>query len=79
MELLHLKLLIMPQVGGALIPLLTLGIPGDTFTALLIGAFMIHGITPGPLLFSTNASIVYALFAALIVANIFMIILNMVA
>jgi len=61
-------------VGGALIPLLTLGIPGDTFTALLIGAFMIHGITPGPLLFSTNASIVYALFAALIVANIFMII-----
>ncbi len=44
-------------VGGALIPLLTLGIPGDTFTAMLIGAFMIHGIAPGPLLFYDNAPV----------------------
>ena len=61
-------------VGGALVPLLTLGIPGDTFTAMLIGAFMIHGITPGPLLFKTNGPLVYAIFAALIVANILMVV-----
>ena len=35
-------------IGGALIPLLTLGIPGDGVTAMLLGAFMIHGLTPGP-------------------------------
>lgn len=61
-------------VGGALIPLLTLGIPGDTFTAMLIGAFMIHGISPGPLLFQTNGKLVYAIFAALVIANILMVI-----
>lgn len=63
-------------IGGALIPLLTLGIPGDTVTALLLGALTIHGITPGPLLFQTNGSLVYAIFAALIIANIFMVIVE---
>lgn len=37
--------------GGSLIPMLTLGIPGDTVTAILLGGFMIHGIQPGPLFF----------------------------
>src|SRR3546814_7956513 len=37
-------------IGGAMIPLLTLGIPGDTTTAVMLGGFMIHGIQPGPLL-----------------------------
>ncbi|MGE4283075.1 MAG: tripartite tricarboxylate transporter permease [Clostridia bacterium] len=63
-------------VGGALIPLLTLGIPGDGVTALLLGALMIHGITPGPMLFSSGAEIVYGLFAALIISNIAMLILE---
>jgi len=63
-------------VGGALVPLLTLGIPGDTLTAMLIGAFMVHGLTPGPLLFAHSGNVVYSIFAALIVANIFMVIIE---
>jgi putative tricarboxylic transport membrane protein len=58
------------SIGGAMIPLLTLGIPGDTVTAILLGGFMIHGITPGPMLFRTNAELVYSIFAALMVANV---------
>lgn len=58
--------------GGALIPLLTMGIPGDAGTTMLLAAFMLHGITPGPLLFQTNGNVIYAMFVILIVANIFM-------
>ncbi len=67
------------SVGGALVPLLTLGIPGDTVTAMLLGGLMIHGIRPGPLLFTTNGPIVYSIFAALIVANFAMIALEFLA
>lgn len=56
--------------GGALIPMLTLGIPGDPITAILLGALLIHGLIPGPLLFSQNAHFVYAVFWAYLVANI---------
>lgn len=59
-------------IGGALIPLLALGIPGDGVTAMLLGAFMIHGLTPGPLLFKTNADLVYGIFAACFIANFIM-------
>src|SRR5690625_2976270 len=62
-------------VGGALIPLITLGIPGDTVTAMLLGGLLIHGLQPGPLLFETSGPIVYGIFASLIIANIFMAIL----
>ena len=59
------------SVGGALVPLLTLGIPGSAATAVLIGALMLHGITPGPALFHGKKSIiVYGLFASLLVANL---------
>jgi len=58
--------------GGALIPMLTLGIPGDPVTAVLIGAFMIQGLLPGPLLFQQQGRIVFALFAGLLIANIMM-------
>ncbi len=58
--------------GGALVPLLTMGIPGDAGTAMLLAAFMLHGITPGPLLFSTHGQVIYAMFVILIVANIMM-------
>lgn len=60
-------------VGGALVPLISLGIPGDTVTALLLGGLVIHGLTPGPLLFQNNGDVVYGIFAALIIANIAMI------
>ncbi|SEH41834.1 putative tricarboxylic transport membrane protein [Halobacillus karajensis] len=55
--------------GGAMIPLLTLGIPGDAVTAVLLGALMVQGIQPGPMLFETNGSIVYTLFVGMLIAN----------
>ncbi|MBR1938817.1 MAG: tripartite tricarboxylate transporter permease [Spirochaetales bacterium] len=60
------------SIGGAMIPLLTLGIPGDGSTALLLGGFMLHGMTPGPLLFQTNGPTVYAIFASMIISTILM-------
>lgn len=54
--------------GGAMIPLLTLGIPGDAVTAVLLGALMMHGLRPGPLLFLHNRKEVYAMYAALTIA-----------
>lgn len=64
------------SIGGALIPLMTLGIPGDTVTALLLGGLMIHGIQPGPMLFTSNGPLVYSIFAAVIVATIAMLVLE---
>ena len=61
-------------IGGALIVLLTLGIPGDNATSMVLAGFQIHSITPGPLLFKTSADLVYALLAAFIIANIVMMI-----
>jgi len=55
-------------VGGSLVPLLTLGIPGSATAAVLVGALMLHDIQPGPLLFQTNGEIVYGIFAGLFVA-----------
>jgi putative tricarboxylic transport membrane protein len=63
-------------VGGAMVPLLTLGIPGDTITAVLLGAFMVHGLQPGPMLFRNNSSLIYAIFAAMVIANIMMIVIE---
>lgn len=57
-------------VGGALIPLLTLGIPGDAGTALLLGALMMMGVTPGPLLFTNQGEKVYTIIVGLFFANI---------
>ena len=59
-------------IGGALIPLLALGIPGDSVTAVLLGGFMIHGLTPGPLLFINSVDLVYSVFAACLVVNVMM-------
>lgn len=58
--------------GATLIPLLTLGIPGDTVTAILLGAFMMQGITPGPLLISTHPETIYTIMLSLILVNLFM-------
>ena len=59
-------------IGGALIPTLSLGIPGDVVTAALIGGLQLHGLDPGPLLFVERADFIYGLYAAFIVAAIFM-------
>ncbi len=58
--------------GGAMIPMLTLGIPGDGATAILLGALMVQGIAPGPLLFTNQPMQVYTIFLGLLLANIVM-------
>lgn len=60
--------------GTALVPLLTLGIPGDAAVALMLGALMINGLTPGPNLFQNHGTAVYAIMIGLIFVNIFMLI-----
>ncbi len=62
--------------GGAMIPLLTLGIPGDSVTAIMLGALMMQGIAPGPLLFTTQTVKVYTIIIALFVSNVFMCLLG---
>jgi putative tricarboxylic transport membrane protein len=58
------------SVGGALIPLLTLGIPGSGATAIMLAAFMLHGIQPGPQVFVSQPGLVYAIFAAVFLSLI---------
>ncbi|MEM9783561.1 MAG: tripartite tricarboxylate transporter permease [Pseudomonadota bacterium] len=62
--------------GANLIPLLTLGIPGNLTAALLVGAFLIHGVTPGPLIFERDAQLIYGLFAAMIMANVMVLLIG---
>lgn len=57
-------------IGGALIPMLTLGIPGDAVTAVMIGAFMVHGMRPGPLLMQYSAGMFWLIVALSLVANV---------
>jgi putative tricarboxylic transport membrane protein len=59
-------------VGGALIPLIAMGIPGSVIDAILIGALMIHSLQPGPTLFITNADVVWAMIAACLVSTLVM-------
>ncbi len=63
-------------IGGAMIPLLTLGIPGDTVTAMLLGGLMIHGMTPGPRLFVEQPHFVYSIFASMVIATFAMLFLE---
>lgn len=64
------------SVGGAIIPMITLGIPGDTVTSLLLGGLLIHGIEAGPLLMTNSAGYVNALFFAAIFAAILVLFLQ---
>lgn len=57
-------------IGGAIIPMISLGIPGDSTTALLLGALTIQGITPGPLLMVNNPHFSYVMFGALLLAAV---------
>ncbi|WP_117232639.1 tripartite tricarboxylate transporter permease [Vibrio maerlii] len=64
--------------GGSLVPLLTLGVPGDAVAAVLLGALIVQGLTPGPLLFAQNPDVVYGVFSSMLVANIVMLIVGLV-
>jgi putative tricarboxylic transport membrane protein len=63
--------------GTALVPLLGLGIPGSNSAAVLMGGLLLHGMTPGPMLFVKNPDVVYGLYGGLLVANIAMVILGL--
>ena len=62
--------------GGAMIPLLSLGVPGDSVTAILLGAFIMKGIQPGPTMYIDQLPTVYRVFAALMLANLAMLIVG---
>lgn len=63
-------------IGGAMIPLLTLGIPGDGTTAILMGALMVHSVSPGPLIFAKNGAVVYGIYTAMLVSAAAMLVLE---
>jgi putative tricarboxylic transport membrane protein len=63
--------------GGAMTTLLSLGIPGDAVTAILIGAFILHGIQPGPFLFQKNFDLVSAIFIGMVFINILFLVFGM--
>ncbi len=63
--------------GGAMIPMLALGVPGDSNTAVLMGAFIMHGFQPGPMMYVEHLDIVYSVFGALLAANLAFLIVGM--
>jgi len=63
--------------GGAFIPLMTLGIPSNVVIAMLLGAFMIHGVTPGPLLMKQNPQIFWGVIVSMYVGNAMLLVLNL--
>lgn len=63
--------------GGAMIPLLTLGIPGSGTTAILMGAFIMYNVQPGPLLFDEHPDVVWGLIASMFIGNVMLLILNL--
>ncbi|KND21037.1 C4-dicarboxylate ABC transporter permease [Pannonibacter phragmitetus] len=64
-------------VGGAFIPMMTLGIPGDAVTAIMIGALFIHGLNPGPLLMVQQPHMFWFIVSALMIANCFMLLFGL--
>jgi putative tricarboxylic transport membrane protein len=63
--------------GAALIPLFTLGIPSSPTIAIILGAFIMHGLTPGPTLFLNNANFVWAVIASMFIGNLFLLVMNL--
>lgn len=63
--------------GGALIPMLTMGVPGDAVAAILIGALTVQGLQPGPLLFTEHTTLVYSIFLGMFIANVTMLVLGL--
>lgn len=64
-------------IGGAFIPMLTLGIPGDAVTAVILGALYIHGLRPGPMLMSQSPQLFYLIVSCLFISNIFLLIFGL--
>tara|TARA_R110000787_G_scaffold116857_4_gene227221 strand:- start:10491 stop:12005 length:1515 start_codon:yes stop_codon:yes gene_type:complete len=64
-------------VGGAFIPMMTLGIPGDAVTAIMIGALFIHGLNPGPMLMVDQPDMFWFIVGALLTANVFMLLFGL--
>lgn len=64
--------------SGAMIPMLSLGVPGDAVTAILLGAFIVQGLQPGPLLYRDHMDVVYSVFAAMMIANVAMLLVGLV-
>jgi putative tricarboxylic transport membrane protein len=62
-------------VGGSMVPLLTLGIPGSSTTAIMLAALTLHGLRPGPLMFRDNPEMTYAIIFGLVVANLIMLVM----
>ena len=60
--------------GSSLIPTLSLGVPGDAITGIILGAFMMHGLLPGPLLFQQHGTTVYALFMGIMLTSAMMLV-----
>ncbi len=65
------------DTAGALVPLLTLGIPGGGATAVMLGAFIMYGVQPGPLLFQNNPQLVWGLINSMYIGNVMLLILNL--
>lgn len=65
--------------GATMIPLLALGIPGDVITAVILGAFMIHGLRPGPILFEQNLPMIYALFMGILLSSAYLLLVGKIA
>jgi len=65
------------DTAGALVPLLTLGVPGGGATAVLMGAFIMYGVQPGPLLFQNKPELVWGLINSMYVGNVMLVILNL--
>ncbi|MGE7271678.1 tripartite tricarboxylate transporter permease [Brevibacillus panacihumi] len=63
--------------GGAMIPLLTLGIPGSGTTAILMGALLMYNVQPGPLLFTDHPQVAWGLIASMFIGNLMLLVLNM--
>jgi len=61
--------------GGALVPMMTLGIPGDPSTAVMLGALMLHGLRPGPLFFSESPDLAWGIIGGMLFTNIFMLLI----
>lgn len=62
--------------GGSMVPMLVLGIPGSSTAAMLMSGLIIHGVSPGPLILRTNGALMYGIFAAMLVANVAMLVME---
>lgn len=62
--------------GSTMIPLLALGVPGDVITAVILGAFMIHGLRPGPVMFTQNLPIIYGIFMGIMLSSAYLFIVG---